>query len=243
MKGIIKRAYLKIKNSGNNHECPICGFKAKKFLPAGLYAKRENEKCPDCGSLTRQRQMYLFLKEKDILKDNHIILHFAPEKVLEPYLRKLSKIKYYTSEYDMSLKSDFHLDLTKMNLSDNFCDIIICSHVLEHVMDDKLALSEMFRILKPGGKALIQVPMWPSEAHPTYENADITDPRDRTIHFGQFDHLRIYGYDFNQRILDAKFNLEIVDMEKVMPANLSYKFQLHNYLNIRELIFVCTKIQ
>ncbi len=241
MKAKIKKMWIKFLNLGDKHVCPICGFNAKQFLPAGLYAKRENEKCPNCGSLTRQRQMYLYLTENLELTDNKVVIHFAPESVLEPILRKNKNIKYFTSEYDVNVKSDFHLDLEKIALESNFCDLIICSHVLEHVANDNLALQEMYRVLKPGGKALIQVPIWPSEAHPTYENPAITDPRDRIIHFGQYDHLRIYGLDFADKIKSNKFELEIIDMEKEMPIDLSKKYQLHNHLNIKELIFVCTK--
>jgi len=86
------------------------------------------------------------------------------------------------------------------------------------------------------------VPLWPSEKHTTYENSAITDELDRIIHFGQFDHLRIYGLDVADRLTEAGFSVEIIDMEKQMEAALAEKYRLHNYLNIRELIFYCTKI-
>lgn len=102
-------------------------------------------------------------------------------------------------------------------------------------------MREMHRILKPGGIAIVLVPMWPSEKHATYENAAITDERDRIMHFGQYDHLRIYGFDVVDRLNDAGFKVEIIDMEKRIDEINSKRYRLHNMLDIRELIFLSSK--
>lgn len=233
--------YRMLKYRGKTYVCPLCNFKARNFMSAGLYVKRADSKCPSCQSLERHRHLWLFLGE--YLNDNKVktILHFAPENCLQNLLKKRTGLKYYTSDYDPNGKSDFHFDIQNINSNDNAFDLIICSHVLEHIPDDRKAIKEIYRILSPGGIALLQVPIWPSELHPTYENPLITDPRDRIINFGQFDHLRIYGLDFKDRILEAGFNLEMLDMEKKVPEQLARKYRLHNNLGIRELTFVCKK--
>lgn len=241
MRKIVKYLYLKFMYGGNRHKCPICENKNNKFLAAGLYQKRPNEKCPFCGSLTRHRHMWTFLQT--ILKEGKTlkIIHFAPEKSLERRLKKFDELEYYTSEYEINQKSDYHFNIEAIDLPNDFCDLIICSHVLEHITDDKKAIKELFRILKPGGSALIQVPIWPSEQHPTYENPLVTDPRDRIIHFGQYDHLRIYGLDIISRLSEAGFSVEMIDIEQWFSQSEIKYYGLHNHLNIRELIFKSTK--
>lgn len=117
----------------------------------------------------------------------------------------------------------------------------ICSHVLEHIDHDIRAMQEIHRILKPGGVALIQVPMWYSEKHKTYENPEITEPHDRIIHFGQFDHVRIYGLYVIDRLRDAGFKVETIDLNQLMEKEKSKKFGLKNHEGVRDLTFICTK--
>ncbi len=233
--------YRKLKYSGYTYECPLCHFKARSFISAGLYVKRIDSKCPSCQSLERHRHMWLFLSEYLKNKNVETILHFAPENCLGSLLKKRRDLKYFTSDYDSKAPSDYHFDIQDIESKDNSFDLVICSHVLEHIPDDKKALREIYRILNPGGIALLQVPIWPSEAHGTYENPSITDPRDRIIHFGQFDHLRIYGLDFKERVLEAGFTVTMLDMEKEVPDQMAYKYRLHNNSGIRELTFVCKK--
>lgn len=238
----IKRAYHQVKYHGDLYQCPICGFEAKLFLDAGLYKRRSNSKCPSCGSLERHRALWIVL-DGIIKAARHKlkILHFAPEGCISGPLSSRTELEYLTSNYDKNRVSHYHFDLQNIDCEDDFFDVIICSHVLEHVDDDNLAMREIFRVLKKPGIALIQVPLWPSEAHPTYENRSITDPRDRVIHFGQFDHVRIYGLDVVQRLERAGFQVEVLDMEQRVEPSLSKKYRLHNNLNIRELIFKSVK--
>ena len=238
----IKKAYHKFKHKGNRHECPVCGFNAKTFMDAGLYVRRTNSKCPNCGSLERHRALWIILDR--ILKgakSKFKVLHFAPEKCIAMQLSKRSGIEYLTSSYGENDVSDFQFDLQNIESQDGVFDLVICSHVLEHVVEDGLAIAEIYRILKSQGIALIQVPIWPSESHPTYENKSITDPRDRIIHFGQFDHVRIYGLDVVERLKLAGFTVEVIDLEKQLKQDIIEKYALHNSTNIRELTFRCTK--
>ncbi len=238
----IKKAYHKLKHKGNRHQCPVCGFNAKIFMAAGLYVRRTNSKCPNCGSLERHRGLWIILD--GILKETRStfkILHFAPEKCIAVSLSKRPGIEYLTSSYGEHEVSDYQFDLQKIDIQDNVFDVVICSHVLEHIEQDGLAIAEMYRILKSKGIALIQVPIWPSESHPTYENKAITDPRDRIIHFGQFDHVRIYGLDVVERLRLAGFTVEVIDPEKELKQTEIDKYALHNSTDIRELTFRCTK--
>ncbi len=237
----IKKIISLIYYYGTNHKCPICNYRGRVFISAGLYVKRLNEKCPKCGSLTRNRVLWLYLKEYIDRYCPLTILHFAPEKSIRKNISRDKRFSYKTSEYDESSVSDFHFDLERINLPDNCIDVIICSHVLEHVRNDRMAIKEIFRVLSSKGCALIQIPLWPSESHETYENASITDPRDRIINFGQFDHLRIYGLDFVIRLKDAGFEVEIFDPADFYTLTEMNYFRLSNHLKIRELIFVCKK--
>lgn len=233
--------YRRLKYGGKNFVCPICNFKASKFLPAGLYVKRAASKCPSCNSLERHRHLWLLLIKLFEEKKPKNILHFAPESCLQNVLNKIPDINYYTSDYDPERKSDFHFDIQNIQNENLTFDLIICSHVLEHIPDDRQGIKELYRVLNPGGIALLQVPIWPSEAHPTFEDPEVTDPRDRIIHFGQYDHLRIYGLDIMERISETGFNVEILDMEKEVSKELATKYRLHNNSGIRELTFVCKK--
>ncbi|HPM30075.1 MAG TPA: methyltransferase domain-containing protein [Chryseolinea sp.] len=237
----LKSILTRFRYRGNTYTCPICGYHAKSFLPAGLYAKRANEKCPSCGSLTRHRHVWLFLEEYLKAKQAVRILHFSPEKPIADRLVKREGVEYKTSQYDRNVSADYYLDIQAIDLPDNQFDIIICSHVSEHIPDDRKAMREVYRILKPGGIAIVLVPLWPSEKHATYENPAITDERDRIMHFGQYDHLRIYGLDVVDRLKEAGFKIEIIDMEKRIDELNSKRYRLHNMLDIRELIFLSGK--
>ena len=196
--------------SGDAIECPLCGFRARAFMPGGLHVKRVNAKCPQCGCVERQRILWrYFLKKNFVVNEpGKSLLHFAPEAPLRKRLQQLLP-EYRCSDFE-GQNADYAFDLTHIDCPNNQWDYLICFHVLEHVDDDRKAMREMFRILKPGGTAFIQAPIWPSEAHPTYENAVITDPRDRQITFGQSDHLRIYGLDIVARLSEAGFAIEAV---------------------------------
>lgn len=241
LKSSIKKKLLLLKHSGSKLECPICGYQAKNFLSGGLHTKRKNAKCPKCGSVERQRILWKYISEKSELKDKpHLnILHFAPEESLAKKLKQYFK-NYKTSDFGTN-KSDFNFDLMAVNCQDNTWDCVICFHVLEHVENDIRGMKEIYRILKQGGQAFIQIPIWPSESHPTYENPLITDSRDRKINYGQEDHLRIYGLDVADRLKSAGFNVSPIRYKEVFSSEEINRFGLENSSGISEVFFICEK--
>jgi SAM-dependent methyltransferase len=188
-------------NGSRKFTCNVCEYEGK-FYSFG-YPPRFNARCPSCGSLERHRQLYQWVTVNSDFVQNADLLHFAPEGMMRKILS--GKARSYRGADLSAGKADIVLDIEEIELPDESVDLIVCSHVLEHV-DDKKALSEMFRILRPGGKALLMFPIieaWPK----TYENSNVTSRADRIQHFGQHDHVRFYGGDVASRITDAGFVL------------------------------------
>ena len=237
---LIKTYIKKIKHRGTNYKCSICDSNLNLLLTAGLYEKRLNSKCPICGSLERHRQLWLILNEKVSL-ENKIILHFAPEKCLRKRLSQIQSLEYRTSEYDNNSISDFHYDITCINAPDNSFDLIVCSHVLEHIDNDMLAMSELFRILKNDGVALIQVPIHKELSQVTYENPTIISKEDRIKYFGQFDHVRIYGLDIEKRLKNAGFSVSRLDLTETYSEKDAEYLGLINYSGVKDYTFICQK--
>lgn len=191
---------------GNKVECPVCGGHFRKFLPYGYGEAADNRMCPKCLSLERHRLLWLYLKEKTgFFTDKLKVLHFAPE---QPYLKRFRALKnldYTTADLDSPI-ADLHLDVTKIDLPDNQYDVVICNHVLEHV--DKLAnaFSEIKRVLKPGGWAVLLVPINPNVD--SWEDPTITEPEERERNFGQYDHVRQFGRDYAKVLENAGFTVD-----------------------------------
>jgi len=204
---------------GNKVECPVCNHSFRKFLPYG-YTKatsRKNALCPRCLSLERHRLMYLYLKEKtDFFTRDLKVLHIAPEQCFYKRFRALENLDYITGDLESPI-ADVHFDVQAIPFSDETYDVVICNHVLEHVDDDTKAMSEIYRILKPGGFAILQVPQ-DTDAEKTYEDPTITDPLEREKHFLQKDHVRLYGLDYAERLSSVGF--------RVTADTYSNKFQL-----------------
>jgi SAM-dependent methyltransferase len=183
--------------------CNICDFKG--YFKGFGRPYRLDARCPKCGSLERHRLLMLGIQRGEIehfKKHDNSILHFAPEPILEKIFRE--QFDYYKTA-DLIKKADIKLNLENISLEDKKYDIVIANHVLEHV-DDQKASSEIYRILKDEGVFVCEVPLiegWEK----TYENDEITDERDRLIHFGQEDHVRFYGKDFRDRIKKNGFIL------------------------------------
>ncbi len=201
----IVHLFYSILYRGFGKYCPVCGRPCKKFLPYGTY-HRQNARCPYCESLERHRFMWIFLQTKTNLFDEHEkqIIHVAPEACFEHRFRKLLGKGYVTADlYDPQV--DMEMDVTQIKLQDNSIDIILCSHVLEHVQDDRKAMNEFFRILKQNGWAILSVPI---KGQSTFDDPSIVDPKERLKIFGQSDHVRIYGEDFIDRLRAVGFHVE-----------------------------------
>lgn len=189
--------------------CPCCGWRGRKFLSSG---KRNNVLCPNCGSFERHRLYYLYLKNT-LPRDKKIkILHFAPEKVITKLFKSYSNAEYLSVDIDPKAAM-MQADITNLPFNDNLFDIIFCSHVLEHIIDDSKALMELFRVLKPDGLAIIQVPIKDEfngiKINQTFEDFSITSQEDREKFFGQSDHVRVCGVDYSDRYKTAGFQVEI----------------------------------
>lgn len=213
---------------GDNFTCPICKMNLKKFvpLPEQYYAgpninniqyfatdcetiNIENYNCPKCGASDRER---LYAAYFDLFAD-HIpigssLIHFAPESALSNYLRSQDKFKYLTADLLME-NVDVKVDITNMSLlTDDMFDIFICSHILEHIENDMLAIKELHRILKPGGWGILMVPII-TNIDISYEDPSKRTPEERKYYFGQEDHVRVYAkQDFINKVRNVGFNLD-----------------------------------
>lgn len=198
---------------GRGCECPICGCRRRKFLPYGYVKSRENALCPRCLSLERHRLLWLWMqRETDIADGNATLLHIAPEVSL---IRKFLQIyksypeRYVTADLESPL-AKLHFDIREIPLPDESFDIVICNHIMEHIDDDMKAMREVQRVMKRGGWGVILSPIDYSRAE-TFEDDTITDPDERTRIFGQYDHRRIYGRDYADRLRAAGFEVEETD--------------------------------
>jgi SAM-dependent methyltransferase len=192
---------------GNNFTDPIDGKSYRKFLPYGYGKQRENALSLGTLSLERHRQMWLYLQnETDFFTKNYKVLHIAPE---QEFLRRFKKMKNldYTSADLFSPIVDVKADILDLPFDDESFDVVICNHVLEHIEDDKKAMSELYRVMKKGGWGILQVPM-KNSLEKTYEDFSITDPKERQKHFGQYDHVRWYGMDYFDRLKSVGFDAE-----------------------------------
>ena len=192
---------------GNKFTDPIDGKSYRKFLPYGYGKQRENALSPGTLSLERHRQMWLYLQsETDFFTKNYKVLHIAPE---QEFLRKFKKMKNleYTSADLFSPIVDVKADILDLPFEDESFDVIFCNHVLEHIIDDRKAMSELYRVMKKGGWGILQVPM-KNSLEKTYEDFSITDPKERQKHFGQYDHVRWYGMDYFDRLKSVGFDAE-----------------------------------
>lgn len=186
--------------AGSNYECPCCGGHFRKMIPWDPSDPLDdNMVCPACRSQSRHRLLLTYLeRETDIFRSETRLLHFAPESFLKDRFREYRNIEYITADLSMA-KVSARLDITLLPFKNDSFNALICNHVLEHVMDDSAAIRELSRVLRPGGWAVIMVPMDVNRAE-TFEDPSITDPEKRLKVFGQSDHVRIYGRDFIHRL-------------------------------------------
>ena len=194
---------------GRGRECPVCGSHYRRFMPYGYVTSREDALCPHCLSLERHRMIWLWLKESSNLFDGYPrLLHIAPEVSLMRHFKRhyRDNKNYITADLESPL-ADLHFDVQSIPLGDESVDVIICNHLLEDVEDDRRAMTELYRILKRGGWGIMLVPEERGRAT-TFEDDTITDPEERTRIFGQYDHRRIYGRDYDKRLTTAGFRVK-----------------------------------
>ena len=246
----LKKSKKKASYFGFKYKCPFCQSHLKTFLPFGqklpvLEEKqiigggyREQSKCPICGYIDRARLLILFLRYKtDIFTKPQKLLHVAPETSLSKLFKAQPHLDYLTADFyneNVMVK----MDITDIQYADNTFGAIICNHVLEHVIDDRQAMSELYRTLKPGGWAILQVPFSPLLPE-TYEDFSIVSEADRESVFGQKDHVRIYAMDYVNRLEAVGFQVDVFDWTKE-PENFGGKNNKFG-LNPDEHVFFARK--
>lgn len=226
---------------GKGKECPLCGCRRRKFLPYGYVTQRDNALCPNCLALERHRTLWLWLlRESDIGRGAVALprlLHVAPEVAL---MRKFSRIyakqpaDYVTADLESPL-ADLHFDIQHIPLEDESFDAVICNHIMEHVEDDRLAMREILRIMRKGGWGVILSPV-DLQREKTFEDDTITDEAERTRIFGQYDHRRIYGRDYAERLREAGFEVYECDYANLIPAKEKQLYALTD-----ELLYIVRK--
>jgi len=223
--------------AGSRFTDPIDGRSYRKFLPYGYGGRiRENALSPGTNSLERHRLLYLYLQRyTEFFTAPLTVLHIAPEQCFHQRFKTQPNLQVLTADIESPL-ADMHFDLHQIPLEDNRFDVIFCNHVLEHVTDDAQCLRELYRVMKPGGWGIFQVPWVPGIAV-TNEDPSITDPAERERRFLQYDHVRLYGEDYPQRLTAAGFTVEKVELFKTLPQDEVERYRLPS----DEPLYVCRK--
>lgn len=200
---------------GHKYTDPIDGRSFRTFLPYGYAKQRPNVLSPSTLSLERHRLLWLYLKnETDFFSNPKKVLHFAPEQAFYKRFKKLSHIDYTTTDLNSPL-ADIKADICNLPFQDNTYDFIFCNHVLEHIPDDTKAMHELYRVMKSGGMGIFQIPQNLTR-ETTYEDDSITDKDERTKIFGQYDHVRVYGRDYFEKLRAVGFRVDEVDYTKTL---------------------------
>ncbi len=224
--------YLK----GSTFTDPIDGKSFKKMLPYGYGEQRANALSPSTLSLERHRLLWLYLKnETDFFTADKKVLHIAPEQCFLKLFKSQKNLNYITADLYSPI-ADVKADICNLPFEDNQFDVVFCNHVLEHITDDKKAMSELYRVLKPGGLGIFQIPQ-DLTRETTYEDFSITNPEERKKHFGQYDHVRIYGKDYFNRLRNVGFTVNEIDYSKTLSPEFIVKYCLVK----GEILPVCTK--
>jgi len=227
----------RMRHRGNHYYCPICESFIKRFQPRlDTESRRPGARCPVCQSLERHRLDYLFLQKMTTLFDSQPkrLLHVAPEPMFEKVFHQIDSIESVTVDLK-ERAADVVADITNLPFPADSFDVIYCSHVLEHVPDDCLALAELYRVMRPSGWGLIEVPI---TSRKTFEDNTITNSFLRTKLFGQRDHCRRYGLDFQDKLDGAGFDVRMYDADDVLKD----RQQLVKYgINEHRKLFYCRK--
>ena len=234
----VARPILAFLLKGTKFTDPIDGKSFRMFLPYGYGTQRNNVLSPSTLSLERHRLLWLYLQnETDFFtsKEKKKILHFAPEQAFYKLFRNQKNLEYTTTDL-LSPLADVKADICNLPFADNQYDVILCNHVLEHIPDDTKAMQELFRVLKPGGMAILQIPQ-DLNLEKTFADNSIVDQKERAKIFGQYDHVRIYGRDYFDKLRSIGFTVVEEDYTKKLVSELVDKYCLAK----GEIIPVCFK--
>ncbi len=221
----LARPILAFAMRGSKYTDPIDGKQFKSFLPYGYEKPRDNVLSPSTLSLERHRLLWCYLKnETNFFTQPYKVLHFAPEQAFYKRFRRLKNLDYTTTDLNSPL-ADVQADICNLPFEDASFDVIFCNHVLEHIPDDTKAMRELYRILKSGGWGIFQIPQDLQRAN-TFEDDTITDKKERAKIFGQYDHVRIYGRDYFDKLRSIGFVVEEVDYTATMKPETVEKYRL-----------------
>ncbi|WP_370391576.1 class I SAM-dependent methyltransferase [uncultured Winogradskyella sp.] len=221
----VLKPILELTLKGKNYTDPIDGKSFRAFLPYGYGTQRQNVLSPSTLSLERHRLLWLYLKnETNFFSAKLKVLHFAPEQCFLNRFRTMDNLDYTTTDLNSPI-ADVKADICNLPFNDNEFDVILCNHVLEHILDDKTAMEELYRVLKPGGWGVFQIPQ-DLKRETTFEDNTITDKKERAKIFGQYDHVRVYGLDYFDKLRAVGFNVEAVDYSKNLTAEDINKYRL-----------------
>lgn len=222
---------------GNNVECPVCEKSYRKFLPYGSNTTyRKNVLCPNDLTLERHRLIWLYLKnDTDFFTKRKSILHIAPEQCFLDKFKANVKFDYVTADLESPI-ADLHFDIHNIPIESNLYQVIFCNHVLEHVEDASQCLSELYRVMQPGGWGIFQVPQDFNRAE-TYEDPSITSPEEREKHYWQKDHLRLFGTDYPEWLKKAGFEVEEFSVKEQFSEDEINRYRLME----NEILYIARK--
>lgn len=220
----VARPFIAFYLKGTTYTDPIDGKSFRKFLPYGYGIQRPNVLSPSTLSLERHRLMWLYLKnETDFFTTKKKVLHMAPEQC---FLKRFKKLNHdYVTADLYSPIADVKADITNLPFVNDSFDIVFCNHVLEHIPDDTKAMQELYRVLKKGGIGVFQIPQ-DLNRETTFEDDSIIDPKERAKIFGQYDHVRVYGRDYFDKLRSIGFEVKEVDYTKEINPKLADKYRL-----------------
>ena len=220
----VVRPFIAFYLKGNKYTDPIDNKSFRKFLPYGYEVQRQNVLSPSTLSLERHRLLWLYLtNETNFFTSKKKVLHMAPEQCFLTRFRKLNH-DYVTADIDSPI-ADVTADIINLPFNDNSFDVIFCNHVLEHIQDDTKAMEELFRVMKKGGMGIFQVPQ-DLNRNVTFEDNSITNPKERAKIFGQYDHVRVYGRDYFDKLRSIGFEVKEVNYSQKISSKLSSKYRL-----------------
>jgi predicted SAM-dependent methyltransferase len=229
------RPFVSFYLKGNKYTDPIDGKSFRKFLPYGYEVQRGNVLAPGTLSLERHRLLWLYLQSTDFFITPKKVLHIAPEQCFYKIFKKQKNLDYLTTDLYSPL-ADVKADICNLPFEDNSYDVVFCNHVLEHIENDKKAMQELYRVLKPDGMGIFQIPQ-EFNRETTYEDFSITSPEERKKHFGQYDHVRIYGKDYFDKLRNVGFKVEEINVSDIASEQEVEHFRLSPI----EILPVCKK--